>query len=257
MIRVVTDHPIALTSNDHLYPRGTKIDNSGNWAFNARVRDLFGRASVLDLGCAGGVMVHSLLQQGHLAVGIEGSDYSQKHKRAQWKYLDGKYLFTADITKPFAVLEDAVFSRSSETLSKRLDFDVITMWEVIEHIKEDDLPQLFDNILLHLAPGGVVIMSVCPNPDRAYDDNQEINVDWKKHEGDPFAILEYFKRKGGGPGAKLIDYHMCCHDQPWWEAKMAKLRWFNNQGLVRQFKDCMVRGGDNAPGSFHMVLERG
>jgi SAM-dependent methyltransferase len=228
MIRVVTDYPVALDSNDHIYPRGTKNDNSGNLDFNERVRSLFGNnASVLDLGCSGGAMVHSFVLQGHRAVGIEGSDYSQKHKRAEWEHLDGTHLFTADITKPFVVVDD---SRIGEfCASNGALFDVVTMWEVIEHIAEEDLPRLFDNIGRHLKIGGVVIMSVCPNMDRGWGD-------------------------GDSP---IVDYHQCCHDQPWWETKLAALRWFNNQGLVRQFKDCMVRGGDNAPGSFHMVLERG
>jgi hypothetical protein len=171
-------------------------------------------------------MVNSFLRRGHLAVGIEGSDYSQKHKRAEWKHLDGTHLFTADITKPFFVMN------CDDKVATKQEFDVITLWEVIEHIAEDDLPALFYNIREHthyLTNDSVVIMSISPNEDRLGD----------------------------------VSWHQCIHDLPWWEKKLASLRWFNNQGLVNRFKGAMVRGDpqwsgtDNAPGSFHMVLERG
>src|SRR4029077_17423945 len=136
-------------------------------------------ASILDLGCAGGGMVRTFVDQGHTAVGIEGSDYSKKAGRAEWKHLTDKTLFTADITKPFDI-------------SPRW-FNVITLWEVIEHIVEEDLPQVFDNIARHLAIGGIVIMSVSPNED--YSDG--------------------------------VAVHQCVHDKEWWEATLYNLGWVN------------------------------
>ncbi len=64
-IQVLTDYPVALDSPDHLYPHGTVRDNSYSRAFNDKLGGLVEwPISVLDLGCSGGAMVHSMLQEG-------------------------------------------------------------------------------------------------------------------------------------------------------------------------------------------------
>lgn len=147
---IVTDHPIALASPDHLHPLGTRLDSSVRLEFNNRLRDWRRPPpSVLDLGCAGGGMVASLIAQGHLAIGVEGSDYSQARARDAWSYCPGN-LFTADITKPFRILAD----------DRPQYFDCITLWEVLEHIATPDLAMLFANIDDHLLAGGIVLASV-------------------------------------------------------------------------------------------------
>jgi 2-polyprenyl-3-methyl-5-hydroxy-6-metoxy-1,4-benzoquinol methylase len=77
-IRVVTDKPVALDSPDHLHPWGTTRDNSVNLAFNRRLSWWIPASMlrVLDLGCAGGEFVKSILDLGGISIGIEGSDYS-------------------------------------------------------------------------------------------------------------------------------------------------------------------------------------
>lgn len=76
--RLETDHPVAISSNDTKYPRGSKNDNSIVPRFNHKLYQFLGvqtRLRVLDLGCAGGGFVRSLIDDGHLAVGLDGSDY--------------------------------------------------------------------------------------------------------------------------------------------------------------------------------------
>ena len=155
---IETQHPVAITSPDHLAPWGTANDNSREQRFNARLIALIpgDRLSLMDLGCSGGGFVRSLIEQGFLAVGVEGSDYSQKRLRAEWLTIPD-FLFTADITKPFRI----VSSRASAPVR----FGVVTLWEVVEHVAEPDLRLLCDNIDAALAPGGVAIMSVSPNSD--------------------------------------------------------------------------------------------
>lgn len=149
MITVETDHPVARDSNDHLVPWGTKNDNTHHMPFVHACERLFGaRLSYLDLGCSGGGLVKDFIDRGHFAVGIEGSDYSQKIKRAEWATIPDN-LFTADLTKPFRV-----------TNGSDCQFDVISAWEVLEHIAEPDLPQFFANIRAHLAAGGVFLGSI-------------------------------------------------------------------------------------------------
>lgn len=79
---------VAYESPDHLIPFGTRRDNSTHRRFNKKLCELFGLDTslwVLDLGCSGGGFVKDCLDEGHMAVGIEGSDYSKKLRRAEWR----------------------------------------------------------------------------------------------------------------------------------------------------------------------------
>lgn len=150
MIEVLTQFPVAVRSPDHLHPWGTKNDNSANPRFNQALAELFGASlSVLDIGCSGGGMVKSFVDQGVFAAGIEGSDYSKERRRAEWATIPD-HLFTADAAKPFQVKRDGV----------RCRFAAITAWEFLEHIDRHDLVAVSDNIHRHLAPDGLVFGSV-------------------------------------------------------------------------------------------------
>jgi len=146
-----TDHPIALDSPDHIEPRATMRDNSVNVKFNKRLLELFKdrKPSVLDFGCAGGGMVKSLIDDGCIAVGLEGSDYSLKAQRAEWVTIPD-YLFTCDLGYPFKLHTGDY---------KTFRFDVITAWEFVEHLPEDRLDQMFENAIKHLKSGGLFIGS--------------------------------------------------------------------------------------------------
>jgi len=149
MIRVETEYSIAVDSKDHIYPWGTMRDNNSSFDFIKDVENLFGRkVSLLDLGCAGGQLVVDCHEIGNIAVGLEGSDYSIKHSHPNWEKYYNKILFTCDVTKPFSVLSDG----------KKMVFDCVTAWELLEHIRLNDLPQMLNNVLGHL--GGVFIASV-------------------------------------------------------------------------------------------------
>lgn len=161
VIRLDSKYAVAIKSPDHLIPWGTSRDNSTNKKFVRVMRERIEREfpntmfSVLDLGCSGGQFVADFRRLGWLAVGLEGSDFSLKHGRANWPELAGKNLFTCDITKPFNITADG----------KPAKFHLITMWEVLEHISIQDLPQLFDNIVGQLENGGYFIASTTSTPD--------------------------------------------------------------------------------------------
>src|SRR5438034_3019168 len=78
--------PVAVDSPDHIAPRGTANDNSRNRLFNRKLEALLRKRplAVLDLGCAGGGVVKDVLDDGHVAIGLEGSDGSKKLGGAEW-----------------------------------------------------------------------------------------------------------------------------------------------------------------------------
>lgn len=160
MHKIVTDHPIAYESLDHIDPKGSANDNTHYPWFVTKTQRVFGRkVKHLDLGCAGGGLVKDFLDSSHFSMGVEGSDYSFKNQRAEWKTIP-ENLFTADITKPFHFLD----GNSGDAIK----FDIITAWEVMEHIPRESLPGLFSNIYNNLVPGGLFVCSVATFEDRGY-----------------------------------------------------------------------------------------
>tara|TARA_R110000824_G_scaffold102089_4_gene242238 strand:+ start:1458 stop:2273 length:816 start_codon:yes stop_codon:yes gene_type:complete len=154
-MKVITDHPVALNSPDHIFPWGTKRDNTTDVGFIEEIEDYFGRRNkikALDIGCSGGQLTIDFCMRGHDAIGIEGSDYSAKNFRANWPSYYNNKLFTCDATKPYRV---ACAENSEKTY-----FDLITAWEVIEHIKEEDLDCFFGNITTHMKEDSIFCGSI-------------------------------------------------------------------------------------------------
>ena len=206
LINLITDYPVAYKSLDHLYPHGTIRDNTRYPRFIKKCEELLGRENglaFLDLGCSGGGMVLDAALRGHLSIGLEGSDCSAKELRAEWRLL-GDRLKTCDITKPFRL------EQADGMIQK---FDIITAWEVMEHIAENDLPQLFCNIQEHLSDDGYFIASI---------------ANWD--DIDP---------KTG------VNWHVTVHPYDWWKAR------FEQAGFVLCFDLLqpidLARGGYNPP----------
>lgn len=213
-IKIITDHPVAYTSPDYIMPWGTKKDNSVNLRFNTKLYNLYpGKfLRILDLGCSGGGAIHSFINNGHLGIGLEGSDYSKKMQRAAWPIIS-RFLHTCDITKPFEIID--------EEISEKIIFDVVTAWEVMEHIAENDIGLLADNVKKHLAPDGLWIMSV--------SHDEEI--------------------VGG------VRLHQSVFPKNWWVDKFEKLGFKHHENLVSYFNNQFVRGRKyGAPNSSHLVL---
>lgn len=204
-IELKTDFPIAFESNDHKFPHGTIRDNTRYPRFITKCESLFKNIkelSFLDLGCSGGGMVLEAALKGHFSIGLEGSDISYRQQRAEWRLL-GDNLKTCDITKPFELLlNDEIYK-----------FDIITAWEVLEHIKEEDLGQLFKNIYNHLSDNGRFIASIAN-----WDDIDPVTG---------------------------VNWHVTKHDYEWWRYK------FEANGFIvctDEFDTIdLARGGYNPP----------
>lgn len=216
-LSVRAEREIAYESPDHLIPFGTRRDNSTHRRFNKKLFELFGIDKslwVLDLGCSGGGFVKSCIDEGSMAVGIEGSDYSRKLRRAEWRTIPD-HLFTADLTAPFEVLGEFTAGE------KRIQFDVITAWEVMEHIHERNLAAVADNVKKHLRPGGLWIMSIALADDF--------------HDG--------------------VNLHQTVKPKTWWVEKMQSLGLYCADDYVNYFNTQFVRGPkDTCLPGFHLIL---
>lgn len=166
-VKLITDYPVAYKSLDHLYPHGTIRDNTRYPRFVEKCEEILDKKtglSFLDLGCSGGGMVLEAALRGHTAMGLEGSDSSKKEQRAEWRLL-GERLQTCDITKPFQI----------ECIDgSKKKFDIITAWEVMEHIQESGLPQMLHNIKNHLSNTGYFVASIA----NWEDIDSESGVNW-------------------------------------------------------------------------------
>jgi cyclopropane fatty-acyl-phospholipid synthase-like methyltransferase len=217
--QVSTDYPVALDSIDHTHPGGTMHDNSRNPRFNEKLFALLSKRPlwVLDLGCAGGGFVKDMLDAGQVAIGLEGSDYSLLRKRAEWATIPDN-LFTCDITRPFAVWAEQPGIETPDLTYQPAAFDVVTAWEVMEHLPEERLPTLCNNIKNLLAYDGEWIMSVST-----------------QH----------------GP------HHVTVRPREWWLEMFKREGLEHHESLVSYFGNDWVRGPlQNAPCSFHLILKR-
>ena len=158
MIKFHSDFPIAYQSDDHKYPWGTRTSNSRSDYFQFKLMRLFSENvdwSLLDLGCSAGGFVEGFHELGVAAFGIEGSDYNRKNARGSWPKLDNIRLFTGDITKKFSFVIG----------EEELKFDVVTAWDVFEHIEREDLGPLMVNLSKVLRDDGIVVLTIATIPD--------------------------------------------------------------------------------------------
>jgi 2-polyprenyl-3-methyl-5-hydroxy-6-metoxy-1,4-benzoquinol methylase len=217
-IIVKAEREVAYSSPDHIMPAGTRGDNSRNRRFNRKLYNLFAYNAILkilDIGCAGGGFVKDCIDDGHIAIGLEGSDYSKQHHRAEWAVIPD-FLFTCDVTGDYDILIEEPGSVN------RLQFDVITSWEVMEHIAENNLDKLISNVKKHLSPGGLWIMSI-------NNTNEEV--------------------------VNGVRLHQTLQTKQWWLEKFRSHGLESLEKYVRYFNTQFVRGPKyRAAGSFHLVL---
>jgi 2-polyprenyl-3-methyl-5-hydroxy-6-metoxy-1,4-benzoquinol methylase len=216
-IKLLTHHPLAYESPDHLNPLGTMKDNSKNWYFNYKFYELYKKISekqqlkILDLGCSGGGFVKDCIDGGCFAMGLEGSDFSKKMKRAEWRTIP-EHLFTADITKEFSI--------QTKKNKKIIKFHLITCWEVLEHLTETSVNTLIENIKKHLLKEGIFIASIANNSS---------------------------KQNG-------VELHQTQRDKKWWVNKFKKAGLKYQENLENYFSGQYIRGGKETKTNFHIIF---
>lgn len=177
-INLATEHPVAYGA-DSIEPESTY---EGTMRPTRFVRDciekLGGDIQCLDIGAGPGGLVYEWIFNGIKAIGIDGSDFCQRYHIGFWDNMRSN-MFTCDVTKPFNM-----FTKDSD---KNILFNVITMWEVLEHIPEEGLENLFKNIRRHLHSNGYVLGSI--------------------------SLLPYSSASG-------VPYHITLQPKEWWKEKM-------------------------------------
>ena len=123
-MRIETDHPIALDSNDHLHPSGCINDSHDATEFCKFIMEHWPeKKTLLDLGTANGTVVSSAINLGFDAFGIEGSDAPRNAQVGQWlkpwSAYDNIRLFNADLRFQFQLYGSD---------GQPAKFDIITAW---------------------------------------------------------------------------------------------------------------------------------
>lgn len=144
-------------------------ENHINGVYDTDVNNQFPKGSfILDIGCGGGGFIETCVNNGHKAIGIEIGVGYQKMKSFAWNTIPDN-LFIRDFGQPLTITYDG----------EPVKFDFIHSYDVFEHIKEDDIPQVFKNIVDHCKKETYIILKIanwkCLGHRTTYDRNW-----WKK-----------------------------------------------------------------------------
>lgn len=167
---------VALNSLDNIEPESTFEGEVSKPQFVTACERVTDKQYLrfLDIGCGSGALIMDFLLRGHFAVGIDGSDACKKFNKGYWNSIPN--LHNCDITKPFE------FKQPQNDIP--LLFDVISMWEVFEHIPESECANVLKNVSACLSDDGIFVGSI--------------------------SLLEYVHPRTGVP------YHVTLKDKQWW-----------------------------------------
>lgn len=132
------------------------LTGTSNKDFNKLAYSLFDKEdiSILELGCGDGNFINDCVEDGKKAIGLDGFWILEKYKPGRWALLPNN-LFSCDVCHPFTVLFD----------ERPIKFDLITSFEFMEHLFEEDVDGTIKNIANHLNDDGYYICSISHAPD--------------------------------------------------------------------------------------------
>jgi len=169
-MKIITNYPNAY-GPDYDHPeQGASQNNHSNEVYLLELERLASKKnfSYLDLGCAGGQSVIDLFIKGNISCGIDGSNLDKMIKQSKsrskpepryigdlntynedvhdnWLKYKDICLFKADITKPFQLFNE------KDEIQK---FDLITAWDVLEHLLPESVDDFLENLRIHLSENG-------------------------------------------------------------------------------------------------------
>jgi 2-polyprenyl-3-methyl-5-hydroxy-6-metoxy-1,4-benzoquinol methylase len=119
---------------------------------------------ILDIGCGGGGFVEQCVQDGYKAVGIEIGKGYEKTESFSWRTIP-ENLFIRDFGQPLKITYN----------NKPVKFDFIHSWDVFEHIRESDIPQVCKNMRNHCHEDTILVHKIAIwrgySHRTAYDEN--------------------------------------------------------------------------------------
>ena len=169
-----------------------------NLMFNEACYKLYKNPKILDLGCGGGGFIRSVLDEGHFAIGIDGFEQYELNKIDGW----GKYpnnFSTLNISKPISVLQD----------SQKVLFDIVTAWEVCEHLYEDEIDGFAKNIVANMHQESIAILTISFRPDLGHFTIKPL--DWWVSVFESNGLLVNNKLKDFFTPEKLVRYYHDSH----------------------------------------------
>lgn len=141
---------------------GVRLDYSRNKEFNKKLYgidspllhspSLYKREiqpHIIDIGCGGGQFILDCVNDGCLAIGLDGYEIYKKYELAAWPLIPDN-LFEVDVSEPFYISYGEYSFMA----------DIITSWEFMEHLYEEDLDGVLSNIKLHLKNKGFYICGI-------------------------------------------------------------------------------------------------
>jgi len=128
-----------------------------NHAFNEVCYRLFDSPTFIDLGCAEGGYIKEVIDDGYFGIGVDGFPAFKNRGIEGWgKYPD--HFFQLNFAKPMVVESEGI----------PLKFDVVTAWEVAEHLFEDEIDTFIKNLANLVKDEGMVLLTVSARADRGH-----------------------------------------------------------------------------------------
>ena len=204
--------------SENIKPFGAVCDYSTGIEFGKDLIDFFKKNdfTLLDLGTSTGTVPFTMRQLGIKSIGLEGSINPKKYKLGAWKDYP-EIVENADISQEFQIVDNE---------NEIIKFDFITGMEVFEHIEENKLPMVFQNIKNHLSKNGYCIASIFPNtcPVGYNDLKQQYNRLGLDIQLEPFDGMVDF-------------YHKTIKPEAWWDEILSKYFIIdNNIKIVRNWR---------------------
>lgn len=183
---VKTEFPVALKSPDYFSPTGFKeYCTTRSQRFVCSCERIFKKKPIkhIDIGCGRGGITLDFLLRHHISIGLDGSDCLSIAAEREWDILGNKNLFTADACQKYEIFYK---DKNQDGVPGVFHADIITAFELLEHLPESRLDGFFKNILFHLDRNGLFVCSV------SY----------------------------GSYVLNGVEHHLCRHPKSWWLKKL-------------------------------------